>query len=96
MQQLYRHLGHMKLPIGLVCHPTRDVLIRLYDDWKASENKFKCTCHGSGYDSEGIKFEGPGAASDGSLQRSVSMAVGQVVVGRRTLFEWPKGEKKRV
>ena len=28
-------------------------------DWKASENKFKCPCHGSGYDSEGINFEGP-------------------------------------
>ena len=23
-------------------------------DWKPSENKFKCPCHGSGYDSEGI------------------------------------------
>ncbi|HKZ00968.1 MAG TPA: Rieske 2Fe-2S domain-containing protein, partial [Pyrinomonadaceae bacterium] len=28
-------------------------------DWKASENKFKCPCHGSGYDSEGVNFEGP-------------------------------------
>lgn len=28
-------------------------------DWKAAENKFKCPCHGSGYDSEGINFEGP-------------------------------------
>ena len=28
-------------------------------DWKAGENKFKCPCHGSGYDSEGINFEGP-------------------------------------
>ncbi len=28
-------------------------------EWKASENKFKCPCHGSGYDSEGINFEGP-------------------------------------
>ena len=28
-------------------------------DWKPSENKFKCPCHGSGYDSEGINFEGP-------------------------------------
>ena len=25
-------------------------------DWKASENKFKCPCHGSGYDSECIYF----------------------------------------
>ncbi len=28
-------------------------------DWKQSENKFKCPCHGSGYDSEGVNFEGP-------------------------------------
>jgi cytochrome b6-f complex iron-sulfur subunit len=28
-------------------------------DWKANENKFKCPCHGSGYDSEGVNFEGP-------------------------------------
>src|SRR5258705_13745213 len=28
-------------------------------DWRASENKFKCPCHGSGYDSEAINFEGP-------------------------------------
>src|SRR5215468_1866763 len=28
-------------------------------DWKASENKFKCPCHGSGYDDEGVNFEGP-------------------------------------
>ena len=28
-------------------------------DWKPGENKFKCPCHGSGYDSEGINFEGP-------------------------------------
>lgn len=28
-------------------------------DWKEAENKFKCPCHGSGYDSEGINFEGP-------------------------------------
>ncbi|MBI3895047.1 MAG: Rieske 2Fe-2S domain-containing protein [Acidobacteria bacterium] len=28
-------------------------------DWKESENKFKCPCHGSGFDNEGINFEGP-------------------------------------
>jgi cytochrome b6-f complex iron-sulfur subunit len=28
-------------------------------EWKASENKFKCPCHGSGFDSEGVNFEGP-------------------------------------
>ncbi len=28
-------------------------------EWKLAENKFKCPCHGSGYDSEGVNFEGP-------------------------------------
>jgi cytochrome b6-f complex iron-sulfur subunit len=28
-------------------------------EWKPSENKYKCPCHGSGYDAEGINFEGP-------------------------------------
>ena len=28
-------------------------------EWKESENKFKCPCHGSGYDTEGVNFEGP-------------------------------------
>lgn len=28
-------------------------------NWIEAENKFKCPCHGSGYDSEGRNFEGP-------------------------------------
>ena len=28
-------------------------------EWKPAENKFKCPCHGSGYDAEAINFEGP-------------------------------------
>jgi len=28
-------------------------------DWKQAEGKFKCPSHGSGYDREGINFEGP-------------------------------------
>jgi cytochrome b6-f complex iron-sulfur subunit len=28
-------------------------------NWMESEHKFKCPCHGSGYDEEGINFEGP-------------------------------------
>lgn len=59
-------------------------------DWKASENKFKCPCHGSGYDSEGINFEGP--APRPMDRAKVAMdAEGQIVVDTATLFEWPKG-----
>jgi cytochrome b6-f complex iron-sulfur subunit len=28
-------------------------------EWKDSERKFKCPCHGSGFDGDGINFEGP-------------------------------------
>lgn len=61
-------------------------------DWKASENKFKCPCHGSGYDSEGINFEGP-APRPMDRAKVLLDAEGQIVVDVGTLYEWPKGEK---
>ena len=60
-------------------------------DWKASENKFKCPCHGSGYDSEGVNFEGP--APRPMDRAHVEMdAEGQIVVDTSRLYKWPKGE----
>jgi cytochrome b6-f complex iron-sulfur subunit len=59
-------------------------------DWKASENKFKCPCHGSGYDSEGINFEGPAPRPMDRAQVSLD-AEGQIVVNTGKLFDWPKG-----
>lgn len=59
-------------------------------DWKASENKFKCPCHGSGYDSEGINFEGPAPRPMDRAKVSVD-AEGQIVVDTGKLFEWQKG-----
>ena len=59
-------------------------------DWKASENKFKCPCHGSGYDSEGINFEGPAPRPMDRAKVALD-AEGQIVVDTATLFEWPKG-----
>ena len=60
-------------------------------DWKASENKFKCPCHGSGYDSEGINFEGPAPRPMDRAKVALD-AEGQIVVDTGKLFEWPKGE----
>ncbi|HKP81081.1 MAG TPA: Rieske 2Fe-2S domain-containing protein [Pyrinomonadaceae bacterium] len=60
-------------------------------DWKASENKFKCPCHGSGYDSEGINFEGPAPRPMDRAKVTLD-AEGQIVVDTGKLFEWPKGE----
>ena len=61
-------------------------------DWKASENKFKCPCHGSGYDSEGINFEGPAPRPMDRAYVELD-AEGQIVVDVGRLFKWPKGEK---
>ena len=59
-------------------------------DWKASENKFKCPCHGSGYDSEGVNFEGPAPRPMDRAEVHVD-AEGQVVVNTGKLYDWQKG-----
>ena len=61
-------------------------------DWKASENKFKCPCHGSGYDSEAINFEGPAPRPMDRAHVELD-AEGQIVVDIAKLYRWPKGEK---
>jgi cytochrome b6-f complex iron-sulfur subunit len=60
-------------------------------DWKPSENKFKCPCHGSGYDSEGVNFEGPAPRRMDSahIERSPD---GQILVDVSRLYQWPKGQ----
>jgi cytochrome b6-f complex iron-sulfur subunit len=63
-------------------------------DWKPSENKFKCPCHGSGYTSEGINFEGPAPRPLDRAHVELD-ASGQLVVDTRRLYAWPKGEKSQ-
>jgi cytochrome b6-f complex iron-sulfur subunit len=63
-------------------------------DWKPSENKFKCPCHGSGYDSEGINFEGP--APRPMDRAHVELAPdGQILVDVSKLYSWPKGQPSK-
>jgi cytochrome b6-f complex iron-sulfur subunit len=59
-------------------------------DWKASENKFKCPCHGSGYDSEGINFEGPAPRPMDRAAIDLD-AEGRIVVNTGKLYDWQKG-----
>jgi cytochrome b6-f complex iron-sulfur subunit len=59
-------------------------------DWKPSENKFKCPCHGSGYDSEAINFEGPAPRPMDRAHVELD-AEGQIVVDTSKLFTWEKG-----
>ena len=55
-------------------------------DWNEAEGKFKCPCHGSGFDTEGINFEGP--APKPLLRVFVDTdAEGRLVVDRSRLYE---------
>jgi cytochrome b6-f complex iron-sulfur subunit len=63
-------------------------------DWKSSENKFKCPCHGSGYDSDGINFEGPAPRPMDRAHVELD-AEGQIVVDKSKLYMWPKGERNQ-
>jgi len=63
-------------------------------DWKSSENKFKCPCHGSGYDSEGVNFEGPAPRPMDRAHVELD-AEGQIVVNVGRLYDWPKGGENK-
>ncbi len=60
-------------------------------DWKPAENKFKCPCHGSGYDSEGINFEGPAPRPMDRCHLEIAPD-GQILVDAAKLYQWPKGQ----
>jgi cytochrome b6-f complex iron-sulfur subunit len=67
--------------------------------WLELERKFKCPCHGSGYTSEGVNFEGPAPSPLVRLEISLDDA-GFIVVDRGRQFrvgEWhQKGALLRV
>ena len=63
-------------------------------DWKPSENKFKCPCHGSGYDPEGVNFEGPAPRPMDRAHVELDPE-GQIVVDLSRLYRWPKGERSQ-
>jgi cytochrome b6-f complex iron-sulfur subunit len=60
-------------------------------DWKPSENKFKCPCHGSGYYITGVNFEGPAPRP---LERwAISVGDdGQIVVDKSKKFQQELGQ----
>ncbi len=76
------------LPRTLFEPPT---VFKIGPDWKASENKFKCPCHGSGYDSEGVNFEGPAPRPMDRAHLELAPD-GQIVVDTSRLYQWPKGQ----
>lgn len=58
-------------------------------DWKPGENKFKCPCHGSGYDTEGVNFEGPAPRPMDRAYVELDPQ-GQVIVDTARLYTWER------
>jgi cytochrome b6-f complex iron-sulfur subunit len=61
-------------------------------NWIESENKFKCPCHGSGYDMEGRNFEGPAPRPMDRAHIELD-AEGQIVVDTSRLYTCAPGTK---
>lgn len=62
-------------------------------DWKPAENKFKCPCHGSGFDAEGMNYEGP--APKPMLRCHLEIdPTGQVLVDSLNLYDFDVGTKQ--
>jgi cytochrome b6-f complex iron-sulfur subunit len=59
-------------------------------NWLQAENKFKCPCHGSGYDMEGRNFEGPAPRPMDRAFIQVDPE-GQIVVDTSRLARCPRG-----
>ncbi len=58
--------------------------------WLESENKFKCPCHGSGFQRSGINFEGPAPRPLERLKIGLT-ADGQITVDRNIRFRYEDG-----
>lgn len=58
--------------------------------WLASDEKFKCPCHGSGFRVTGVNFEGPAPRA---LERfKISLDNGRILVDKSKVFLYEKGE----
>jgi cytochrome b6-f complex iron-sulfur subunit len=63
-------------------------------NWVGSAGKFKCPCHGSGFDSAGVNFEGPAPRPMDRTQVDLAPD-GQIVVNLDKLYkfdEWDKSD----
>ena len=58
--------------------------------WLASENKYKCPCHGSGYYKTGYNFEGPAPRPMDRVKIALGED-GQLVVDKSVLFRMQPG-----
>ena len=63
-------------------------------NWLETERKFKCPCHGSGFRSTGINFEGPAPRPLERFKISLSND-GQILVDKTKSYKYEKGEWNR-
>jgi cytochrome b6-f complex iron-sulfur subunit len=59
--------------------------------WLASERKYKCPCHGSGFYASGINFEGP-APRPLERYKVYTDTLGNIVVDKTKVYRYEKGE----
>ena len=81
----------IRTPEGLYALSTICTHLGCTPNWLATENKFKCPCHGSGFNKLGVNFEGPAPRP---LERyRISLAEdGQILVDKSKKFQQEKGE----
>ena len=60
-------------------------------NYLSAENKFKCPCHGSGFRTTGVNFEGP-APRPLERTRIVLAEDGQILVDKSRHFQWELGQ----
>jgi len=59
--------------------------------WLDAENKFKCPCHGSGFNREGVNFEGPAPRPLERVQVTLAED-GQILINKSIKFLQEKGD----
>jgi len=72
---------------GIVAIYARCTHLGCTPNWNAAENKFKCPCHGSGYDSEGVNVEGP-APRPMDRARVEILPTGEIQVDTSILYQF--------
>lgn len=84
--QASRRIWVVRNPEGLFVIYAKCTHLGCTPDWKGTENKFKCPCHGSGFTSEGINFEGPAPRPLDRCSVDIDPE-GQIVVDTLRLFK---------
>jgi cytochrome b6-f complex iron-sulfur subunit len=61
-------------------------------NWLPSQNKFKCPCHGSGYYTTGVNFEGPAPRPLERVKISLDPSDGQILIDKSVKFFGERGD----